>query len=164
MFEEGRVRTFISNIEEYALLVLLPAMVVVVLLATLARYTGLFSMFWGEELARYIMVYVAYIGMALAMKRGAHIGVTFITDTFRHPAAAAFFKILRLAIVLAFCGVITWFMSKIIANQMSSGQTSPSLWIPIWIPYAAVPLGMVLMAFRAVEAFVIDWKQSGKEA
>jgi TRAP-type C4-dicarboxylate transport system permease small subunit len=38
------------------------------------------------------------------------------------------------------------------------------LWIPIWIPYAAVPLGMVLMAWRAIEAFVIDWKQSGKEA
>jgi C4-dicarboxylate transporter DctQ subunit len=158
------VRKILDNIEEYAMLVLLPAMVVVVLLATLARYTGLFPMFWGEELARYIMVFVAYIGMSLAMKRGAHIGVTFITDQFTHPAAVAFFKILRLLVVLAFCGVITWFLSRIIANQMSSGQTSPSLWIPIWIPYAAVPLGMVLMAWRAIEAFVIDWKQSGKEA
>lgn len=158
------MRTILSNIEEYALLVLLPAMVVVVLLATLARYTGLFSMFWGEELARYIMVYVAYIGMSLAMKRGAHIGVTFITDQFAHPVAVAFFKILRLLIVLAFCAIITWFLSRIIANQMSSGQTSPSLWIPIWIPYAAVPLGMVLMAFRAIEAFVMDWKKAGKEA
>lgn len=158
------MRTFLGNIEEYAMLVLLPAMVVVVLLATLARYTGLFGMFWGEELARYIMVYVAYIGMSLAMKRGAHIGVTFLTDRFTHPVAVQFFKILRLVIVLAFCGIISWFMYQIIGKQMHSGQTSPSLWIPIWIPYAAVPLGMILMAFRAIEAFVIDWKQSGREA
>ena len=110
------------------------------------------------------MIPPASMKKGMAMKRGAHIGVTFITDQFTHPAAVAFFKILRLLIVLTFCGVITWFLSKIIANQMSSGQTSPSLWIPIWIPYAAVPLGMMLMAWRAVEAFVIDWKQSGKEA
>lgn len=158
------MRAFLSNIEEYALLLLLPAMVLVVLLATLARYTGLFPMFWGEELARYIMVYVAYIGMSLAMKRGAHIGVTYITDKFTSPAAVAFFKILRLVIVLAFCGIISSFLFKIIGNQVSSGQTSPSMWIPIWIPYAAVPLGMIMMALRAIEAFIIDWKQCGRKS
>jgi TRAP-type C4-dicarboxylate transport system permease small subunit len=33
------------------------------------------------------------------------------------------------------------------------GQTTPALYIPMWIPYAAVPLGMFLVALRAFQAY-----------
>jgi TRAP-type C4-dicarboxylate transport system permease small subunit len=38
---------FFDNLEEYCILVLFPVMVVVVLVATFARYSQIFSMFWG---------------------------------------------------------------------------------------------------------------------
>ncbi|NLK18461.1 MAG: TRAP transporter small permease subunit, partial [Synergistaceae bacterium] len=77
------MRKLLDNFEEYALLLLFPLMVAVVFVATMARYFNLFPMFWGEEVARYIMVFMAYIGAGLAMKRGAHVGVSFFTDRFR---------------------------------------------------------------------------------
>jgi TRAP-type C4-dicarboxylate transport system, small permease component len=64
------MRKFVDNFEEYALLLLFPLMVAVVFTATLARYLNLFPMFWGEEVARYIMVFMAYIGAGLGMKKG----------------------------------------------------------------------------------------------
>ncbi|MCF7934720.1 MAG: TRAP transporter small permease [Synergistales bacterium] len=153
------MKAFFDHFEEYALLVLFPAMVAVVFTATLARYLNLFQMFWGEELARYIMVYMAYIGAGLGMKRGAHIGVSFIVTRFKSPAVRKCFHFIRLLVILFFCSVIILFMKRIIGSQVNMGQTTPALFIPMWIPYAAVPFGMVLIGIRAIQAFFITSRE-----
>jgi len=141
------------------ILVLLPLMTLVVLAATLARYTEWFSMFWGEELARYLMVYLGYLGIALAMKRRVHIGVTALTDTITSRAGKRALLVFQTAVLLLFCGVISKFLLSIMERQHSIGQVSPALEIPIWIPYAAVPLGMILLAARACQVFVQQWRE-----
>lgn len=158
------MRNFFDNFEEYAILTLFPIMVVVVLAATTARYTGLFSMFWGEEVARYIMVYLGYIGIALAMKRRAHIGVSALTDMVKSKAGKRLILIAQVLIILAFCGIISGFLLTIIGKQMVIGQTSPALMIPIWIAYAGVPLGMILLAIRTVQVYWESWRKLDGEA
>ncbi|PIE34087.1 hypothetical protein CSA56_09265 [candidate division KSB3 bacterium] len=143
----------LDHFEEYALLVLFPMMVVVVFVATLARYFNLFPMFWGEEVARYIMVYMAYIGAGLAMKKGAHVGVSFLVDTIKNPAVRKVFDVIRLGVVLFFCGIIIYYIVQIIQSPIFKIQTTPALFIPMWIPYAAVPLGMILISIRTIQAF-----------
>ena len=147
------MRKIVDNFEEYALLLLFPLMVAVVFTATLARYLNLFPMFWGEEVARYIMVFMAYIGAGLGMKRGAHVGVSFFTDRFRSVKIRLFLEGFRLGIIVFFCGMIMYYYRNIIAHQIFMGQTTPALYIPMWIPYSAVPLGMFLVALRAFQAF-----------
>ena len=147
------MRKIVDNFEEYALLLLFPLMVAVVFTATLARYLNLFPMFWGEEVARYIMVFMAYIGAGLGMKRGAHVGVSFFTDRFRNVKIRIFLEGFRLGIIVFFCGMIMYYYRNIIAHQIFMGQTTPALYIPMWIPYSAVPLGMFLVALRAFQAF-----------
>jgi C4-dicarboxylate transporter DctQ subunit len=152
------MRKLWDSLEEHLILVLLPSMTLVVLAATLARYTEWFSMFWGEELARYMMVYLGYLGIALAMKRRVHIGVTALTDKIQSRQGKRVLLVFQTLVVLLFCGVISKFLFSIIARQHSIGQVSPALEIPIWIPYAAVPLGMILLAARACEVFVAQWR------
>jgi len=147
------MRKFVDNFEEYALLLLFPLMVAVVFTATLARYLNLFPMFWGEEVARYIMVFMAYIGAGLGMKKGAHVGVSFFTDRFRNVKIRIFLEGFRLGIIVFFCGMIMYYYRSIIVHQISMGQTTPALYIPMWVPYSAVPLGMFLVALRAFQAF-----------
>ena len=125
----------------------------VVFTATLARYLNLFPMFWGEEVARYIMVFMAYIGAGLGMKKGAHVGVSFFTDRFRNVKIRIFLEGFRLGIIVFFCGMIMYYYRSIIVHQISMGQTTPALYIPMWVPYSAVPLGMFLVALRAFQAF-----------
>lgn len=157
------MRKFIDNFEEYAILILFPILVVVVLIATFARYSQLFSMFWGEEVARYVMVYLGYIGIALAMKRRAHIGVSVLTNMVKSKAGKRLIIAIQATIILAFCGIISGFLLTIIAKQMVIGQTSPALMIPIWVPYSAVPLGMILLAIRTIQAYWGDWRKLDKE-
>lgn len=153
------MKNLLDNFEEYALLILFPCMVTVVFIATLARYLNLFPMFWGEELARYIMVFMAYIGAGLGMKRGAHVGVSFLVDRFRNRKVRFVLDLFRLGVILFFCVLILTYFNQIIRAQISMGQTSPALFLPMWVPYSAVPLGMVLVGLRAAEAF---WKSAGK--
>ena len=147
------MRKIFDNFEEYALLLLFPLMVAVVFTATLARYLNLFPMFWGEGVARYIMVFMAYIGAGLGMKKGAHVGVSFFTDRFRSVRIRLVLEGFRLGIIVLFCGMIMYYYRSIITHQISMGQTTPALYIPMWVPYSAVPLGMFLVALRAFQAF-----------
>ncbi|GAK55901.1 putative TRAP dicarboxylate transporter, DctQ subunit [Candidatus Vecturithrix granuli] len=148
---------FFDHFEEYALLLLFPLMVVVVFVATLARYFNLFPMFWGEEVARYIMVYMAYIGAGLAMKNGAHVGVSFLVESIKNPTIRRIFDGLRLGIILFFCGIIIYYIFQIITSPIFKIQTTPALFMPMWVPYTAVPLGMILISIRAIQAF---WRAS----
>jgi len=148
------MRKFFDNLEEYAILVLLPLMTLIVLAATLGRYTMWYSMFWGEEAARYCMVFLGYFGIALAMKRRAHIGVTAVTDMVRSKTGKKAVLALQSVLILCFCAIISYFVLTLIAKQASIGQTSPSINMPMWIPYAAVPTGMVLLAIRTCQMFM----------
>ena len=152
-----------DHFEEYAILILFPIMVVVVLLATFARYSQLFTMFWGEELARYVMVYLGYIGIALAMKRRAHIGVGALVDRAKAKSTKRAVLLVQTFFVLAFCAIISAFLFALISKQIVIGQTSPALELPIWVPYAAVPLGMILLAIRTCQAFWDDWQKLNRE-
>ena len=155
---------FFDNLEEYCILVLFPIMVVVVLVSTFARYTQLFQVFWGEEVARYIMVYLGYLGIALAMKRRAHIGVSALTDMVKSKGGKRFVLALQAVIILAFCGIISAFLLTIIYKQFGIGQTSPALELPIWVPYGAVPLGMILLAIRTCQIYWANWRKLDEEA
>ncbi|MDR1242369.1 MAG: TRAP transporter small permease [Deltaproteobacteria bacterium] len=157
------MRKFFDNFEENLILFLLPFMTIVVLTATVARYTGLFSIYWGEELARYCMVYLGYLGISLAMKRKAHIGVTALTDKVGSLAGKRVILLLQTVVILAFCLIISAFLFTIISKQYAIEQQSPALEIPIWIPYAAVPLGMILLAVRTCQVFLDKWRELDKE-
>ncbi len=145
---------YLNNIEEYILLILFPLMVIDVFVATVARYFNLFPMFWGEELARYIMIFLAYTGAGLAMKHGAHVSVSFLVDKIKSKEVRFGFDIFRISTILLFTSMIIIMITKIIFALSEMGQTSPALFIPIWIVYAAVPFGMLLVSIRAIQGFI----------
>ena len=160
------MRKLFDNLEEYVILILLPLMTLIVLAATLGRYTMWYSMFWGEEAARYCMVFLGYFGIALAMKRRAHIGVTAVTDRVRSKTGKKIVLAIQSVLILCFCAIISYFVLTLIVKQASIGQTSPSINMPMWIPYAAVPTGMVLLAIRTCQMFrqrVIEIDSEDKE-
>ena len=57
-------------------------MCIIILLNTLARITGLFTaqLIWAEEFARYLMIWMAFIGAALVMQEDGHYKMTAVVD------------------------------------------------------------------------------------
>ncbi|MBP8036670.1 MAG: TRAP transporter small permease [Negativicutes bacterium] len=141
---------WLDNIEEYILLVLFPLMVIVVFVATCVRYLTVMSLPWAEEVARYSMVWIAYIGASLGIKRNAHLGVEAVL-LLLPQGTRKYFDYLRYLIIILFNVLIAYYTFQIIQSQISTEQVSPSLRIPMWFAYGAVPVGAVLMAWRCIQ-------------
>lgn len=144
---------FLDRFENYAIIVLLSLMTILVFIATMARYVFFFPITWGEEAARYMMVWLAYIGASAGLKRGSHLGVeAFVSSLPRkwHWVLDA----LRYLIIILFNVLVIIFAAQILRNQKATGQISPALEIPIYFAYAAVPVGIGLMTIRAVQKLI----------
>ncbi|GHU03618.1 C4-dicarboxylate ABC transporter permease [Betaproteobacteria bacterium] len=140
----------LDRIEEYIMLVTFPVMFVIVLVATFSRYLNLFSMSWGEEVARYLMIWLGFAGIGYGFKKNAHLGLSFVVD--KCPAALRRFLVLVRALLIILFGVlISWFSYLILSKQFAFSQHSPSLGIPMWAIYLAVFVGGVLTIVRTTQ-------------
>ncbi|MCY6484131.1 TRAP transporter small permease [Clostridium aestuarii] len=144
---------FFDRIEEYILIILFPLMTLIVFAATVSRYLNLVSMPWSEELARYIMAWMAYIGASLGVKRSAHLGVEVIVNLFPERLKK-FAGILRVVIILLFNVLVIMFSYKIIMHQIKIEQLSPAMGIPIWVAYLSVPVGSFMMCIRSIQIVI----------
>ncbi|MBV5349632.1 TRAP transporter small permease subunit, partial [bacterium] len=120
------VPRWLDNIEEYILLILFPLMVIIVFVATCVRYLTVMSLPWAEEVARYSMVWIAYIGASLGIKRNSHLGVEAVL-LFFPKGSRIYFDYLRYFIIILFNVLIAYYTFQIVQSQISTEQVSPSL-------------------------------------
>ncbi len=155
----GKIYKFVEKTEEIIIIILLGAMVINVTLGVFCRYVLNSSLSWTEELARYFMVWFAYIGMALAFKDESHVSVTFIVSKFplylRHIT-----KLIVYALVL--CFLVVLFVQSISLLKIVSIQTSPSVQIPMIYPYFSVTVGALLMMIEVIKLMYIFLKDIKK--
>ncbi|TFG90349.1 MAG: TRAP transporter small permease, partial [Candidatus Atribacteria bacterium] len=118
-----------------------------VTLGVFFRYVLNNSLSWTEEVARYLMIWFAYIGMALAFRDESHVNVNALVDLFplsiRH-----LIKTISYTIVLIF--LITLFSQSLKVFRIVKIQTSPSVRIPMIYPYLSITFGAILMAIEVV--------------
>ncbi|MCX7040649.1 MAG: TRAP transporter small permease [Spirochaetes bacterium] len=123
----------------YALLIL---MVINTAGGVFFRYVLRNAISWTEELGRYMMVYVGFLGCVLATRDNSHVGVEMFTDLFR-PGAKRVFKLVARLVVTGFLVAILFKIGPHLASL--NIQRSSALLIPMAIPYAAVAVGVILM-------------------
>ena len=107
------------------------------------RYAFGFSIGWAEEVSRYLMISVAFLGAELALRQGSLIAVDLLQDALPAPAARAL-RMVIVAIAFAFLAVVIYY-GFAYALQFWNNRT-PVLRISQGIPYLAVPVGAILMA------------------
>lgn len=126
----------------HAVLILLMVMLVVSVFCQITfRFFGM-ALTWTEELSRYSMIWMTFLGAAYAVSTKAHIGMELFVD--RMQGVAKKFMIIVAAI---FSG--TFFIMMVIKGYELSmrvmEQTSAVLQIPMGIVYLVIPIsGAVL--------------------
>jgi len=151
----NRIYSFIKFIEENLVVILLGIMVSNVAIGVFYRYVLNNSLSWTEELARYMMIWFAYIGMAIAFRDESHVNVSVVVGLFplyvRHIT-----KIISYTLVLFF--LITLFYQSLNIFKIIKIQTSPSLRISMVYPYLSVTFGSLLMAIEVINLIYINAK------
>ena len=84
------IKKFIDNFEEYFCVWSLAIMTVLVFIQVIMRYVFQNSLSWSEELARYIFLWLSWIGASYAVKERSHFRVEMFADLFKGKARKVF--------------------------------------------------------------------------
>jgi len=138
----------------YTLVVMMIVMTLTIIVQVFLRYVFSFSLSWSEEVARYLMIWVAFLGGSLALKKGLHIGVEFLLTRLslgarRRVSLFSKITILLFLIYLTIGGLkITWAVRD---------QSSPALLFSMAYAYLSAPVGGFFMALQTIHSLIEDW-------
>ena len=110
---------------------------------------------WTEELASFLLAWIALLGAAYALRRGEHMGY----DTLFAALAArgrARCMLAAQASVIAFAAVLVLGGVGLVWMTLQLGQTTPALRWPMGAVYAVAPLSGLLMIVFALERVFVD--------
>ncbi len=141
----GLVDGLVSSLAGIALWV----MTLVLFIGSLARYFADFAFVGGAELARYLMVWLTFLGSYLLVRVQRHISVDLLSKAVGVRAKRALDIAISIAgaLLLGYIAWLGWNLTSLIFN---TGQMMSSL--PIqrgWI-YLSVPVGCGLMSLAYV--------------
>jgi TRAP-type C4-dicarboxylate transport system permease small subunit len=128
------------------------------LIQVVLRYIFRMPLVWTEEASVFLMIWMAFVGAGVAMRRGAHIAMTVLVERFPPGVTRGFIALSRL-LMLAFLAVVAW-QGWLLAMSVG-GQRSPALAIPMTWPYLTMPFGA---AFMGLQLIAVMLESSSSEA
>ena len=94
---------------------------------------------WPEEVARYMIVWMAFIASIVAFRKGAMISIDLLSSRLNR-LFRFIFLIFSNVVIIVFAVVVAYYGFIIISSQLELGQLSPALSITMAVPYSAVPV------------------------
>lgn len=143
------------RLEDWVAFALFWALAVVVFLQFFTRYVINDSLAWTEEIARYLLTMVAYLGGAIAVRKFTHIHVEFLYVYLPRRIAWALSVAVDLARI-AFLGMAVW-LGWIVTEIMQTQRMVIIDW-PMSIVFGACTLGLAIMCVRAVQVAIRNWR------
>ena len=137
------------------------AMSIILFVQVVFRFVLHAALPWSEEASRYLLVWTAFIGGAYGVRRGAHIGIEAFALLLPKKAQKVL-NIFVLVVSTVVCCVILKYGIDIVSTQLSKGQLSPAMRIPMGYMYAAIPVGMVFFIIRHIEEIIVEIKNFNK--
>lgn len=150
-----KVDKCLSMIENAVIILGLSAMFLILLAQVIMRYVFSRPLTWSEEAARFIFVYVSFIGISYAYRQKGHIRMEVVVNLFPQAFRRGLEVLINLGTIALFCYMIP-FSFRFIGIQ--AGVKATATHIPMSIVYTALPLGMALSCVRLlISSLRIVW-------
>jgi TRAP-type C4-dicarboxylate transport system permease small subunit len=134
--------------EDWIAFVIFWSLAFIVFLQFFTRYVLNDSLAWTEEIARYGLMWIVFIGGAMVTRRNSHIAVELLSNVMKpgplRAALLAFVDIVK----LAFIGLLAYLSLTIIERMNIQRMTVFDL--PMSYVYAGVGFGCFLMLIRQI--------------
>lgn len=149
------LRALDANAERWSLLIFYTMVVVTIMVEVLRRFVLSYSSIWGEEVARYAFIYLAWIGASLAVRDRAHIRIDFLLS--RMPPRAQGVMSIAGDVAALVLAAITFYLSmEPIATSLEFGSVTHGLRVSLAWFLAAVPLSFALIVVRLLQSIRRD--------
>jgi TRAP-type C4-dicarboxylate transport system permease small subunit len=123
------------------LIVMLAAMATMVFANVALRFLTDHSILWVEEVSRYLMIWLTFLGAGLVLRHGGHIGIDALQE--KVPRWAPHIRAVIFVLLLAFFLFMAWIGTRYALLTWS--QTTPVMEIPVGFVYLAMPAGFLLL-------------------
>ncbi|MCI8292918.1 MAG: TRAP transporter small permease [Hespellia sp.] len=152
----------VCTAEEVIAAISLLAMCIVVFMAVVLRSIGIpFSI--SDELSRYLMIWCIYVGVAVATREKAHVGVDVLIQMLPEKVQ----KVLNIAVSFITLGVIVWLFyltaSWVWSTMQGNIQLTPLMKVPFYTVYISLPIGFGLSIIEQIKNMVKDIILVGKK-
>jgi TRAP-type C4-dicarboxylate transport system permease small subunit len=139
--------------------VMLATMVILIFIQIISRELFGNSFAWTEEIARFLMIWVTFLGASFAFQYGAHIGIEY----FKSKLPFLFQKFFEM---LAFISCTVFFLYMIVQGLVfvegAMTQSSTALNLPMGYAYLVIPISGVFMFINLLDVTIKSFKE-GKE-
>ncbi len=156
----GIILNRINRVVEYVVSIFLAIMVVVIFLQVIFRFVISSPLPWSEELARYILVWISFLGASIGVKRQSHLGIEVVTKLLSARFRKISILIANLSSIGLFIIMVRW--GYHLSNVVSS-QFSPAMKISMFIPQSAIFISGILMLFYGIYNLMITFKSLKEE-
>lgn len=112
----------------------------------------------ADELAGYAMAASFFLMLGPALRHGAHIRVGVLLDRL-HGAPRRALELGCLAFAAALTGYFAWFWLRMTWDSYDFGDLGQGvLPIPLWIPQAAMAVGLMVLVVALVDDLLAVWR------
>jgi TRAP-type C4-dicarboxylate transport system permease small subunit len=144
----------INWVENVLITVLLALMILVAFFQIVLRNFLATGIDWGDSLVRYLVVWVAFIGAAVATREDKHISIDVLSRWFTGSGSNVIQAVSCLASA-AICGLLTLAAIKFVGIEAQMGSTV-FFKLPAWIPAMIIPITFGLMTVRFAVRFLSE--------
>ena len=154
--EDEKVDIGIYGWEDWVTFVLFWMMAIVVFYQVYTRYILSDSAGWTEEIARYFLVAVVFIGASMSVRKNNHIQV----DYFYRLMPKRMGRVLSICVDVVRCvffGYATW-LTWLLVQRIGS-QPMAVVELPVGWVFGAMLFGFLLMFLRSLQVGWRHWRQ-----
>lgn len=151
------LRKAMDKILDISLIVILGAMAGIVAANVFCRFVLGFSIYWGDEMALILMVWLTFLGAAVAIRDSAHYTFSYLAYRL-NGATLRVYIITRDLLVLTSILVLGFYSFQITLGIAS--WILPALEVSRAYVYASAPLGCLFMLYYSIDQLMKDIRKN----
>lgn len=140
---------WLDRICSFLITYLLVWMTVMMALEIAARAIFNSGITWSEEMARFSMVWMVFLGAAVATRAETHISVTALEEKF--PGLKKWLKPIQNLLSFIYLIIVIWISWSVL--PIVNTQTSANLQIPMSVMYISIPVSFIIMCIHFLVLF-----------
>lgn len=138
----NKIETSLMQLTRWSMILMLAVMAIIIFANVVLRYTTNQSIEWAEEVARYLMVWLTFIGAGPVLRYGGHIAVDNLQDALPQKIAILV-RILIAILIFGFFVFMIYFGALYV--ERAHFQMTPTTQISMGWVYASIPVGGIIL-------------------
>ncbi|MEX1297728.1 MAG: TRAP transporter small permease, partial [Desulfotignum sp.] len=148
----------VVNSLEISILVICVAALAVLLIANVFARTFFSSLYFAEEISRFLVMLITFTGVSYGVRKARHIRMGAFLDAMPPKMEKTFIMIICLisAVVMGIMCIASW---EYLTNAMAKGHMTPALRVPKWTFYVIMPIGFGLAAIQYFRTIIKNFTE-----